>query len=115
MTEPAGPPWCPRCLREGGEAARCPACGLPQLGADAARLRVVGRRLSDIAEQQRILGEEANSLRSEQWRLLQALSGQGGWAAPRSGREWRPEMVRGVLLWLGSGLGGPGAPVFGGG
>jgi hypothetical protein len=104
MTEPAGPPWCPRCLREVGEAARCPACGLPQLGADAARLRVVVRRLSDIAEQQRALGEEANSLRSEQWRLLQALSAQGGWAVPRAGREWRPEMVRGVLLWLGSAL-----------
>jgi hypothetical protein len=104
MTEPAAPPWCPRCLREVGEAARCPACGLPQLGADAARLRVVVRRLSDIAEQQRALGEEANSLRSEQWRLLQALSAQGGWAAPRSGREWRPEMVRGALLWLGSAL-----------
>jgi hypothetical protein len=104
MTEPAAPPWCPRCLREVGEAARCPACGLPQLGADAARLRVVVRRLSDIAEQQRALGEEANSLRSEQWRLLQALSAQGGWAAPRAGREWRPEMVRGVLLWVGSAL-----------
>jgi len=107
MTEPAGPPWCPRCLREVGEAARCPACGLPQLGADAARLRVVVRRLSDIAEQQRALGEEANSLRSEQWRLLQVLT-QGaraqGWAAPRAGREWRPEMVRGVLLWVGSAL-----------
>jgi hypothetical protein len=90
-----------------GEAARCPSCGLPQLGADAARLRVVVRRLSDIAEQQRALGEEANSLRWEQGRLLQVLAvqgagTQGGWARPRAGREWRPEMVRGVLLWLGS-------------
>jgi hypothetical protein len=83
MTEPAGPPWCPRCLREVGEAARCPACGLPQLGADAARLRVVVRRLSDIAEQQRALGEEANSLRSEQWRLLQVLTQVPGLRAGR--------------------------------
>ena len=66
MTEPAGPPWCPRCLREVGEAARCPACGLPQLGADAARLRVVVRRLSDIAEQQRALSAVA-SVRWERW------------------------------------------------
>jgi hypothetical protein len=89
-----------------GEAARCPSCGLPQLGADAARLRVVVRRLSDIAEQQRALGEEASALRWEQGRLVQALTqgagAKGGWAAPRAGREWRPEMVRGVLLWVGS-------------
>jgi hypothetical protein len=109
-TQAAGPQWCPRCLRGVGEAARCPSCGLPQLGADAARLRVVVRRLSDIAEQQRALGEETSSLRWEQGRLLQALAAQGAWAAqggrtaPRAGREWRPEMVRGVLLWLGSAL-----------
>ena len=100
-TQAAGPQWCPRCLRGVGEAARCPSCGLPQLGADAARLRIVVRRLSDIAEQQRALGDEASSLRSEQGRLLQALSAQGAWAAqggrtaPHAGREWRPEMVRG--------------------
>lgn len=107
MTEPGdGPLWCPGCLGGVGEAARCPSCGLPQAGADAARLRVVARRLSDIAEQQRALGEEANSLRWEQGRLLQALAQdagtQGGWARPRAGREWRPEIVREVLLWLGS-------------
>jgi len=109
MTEQAdGQLWCPRCLRGVGEAARCPSCGLPQLGADAARLRVVARRLSDIAEQQRVLSEEANTLRWEQGRLVQALAQgagtQGGWAAPRAGHEWRPETVRGVLLWLGSAL-----------
>jgi hypothetical protein len=69
---------------------------------------VVARRLSDIAEQQRMLSEEANTLRWEQGRLVQALAQgagtQGGWAAPRAGHEWRPETVRGVLLWLGSAL-----------
>jgi len=94
--------WCPRCLRPVGDAARCPSCGLPQLGADAARLRVVVHRLYEVAEQQRALAGEAASLRLEQTRLLQVLAPEPAWAAPRSPREWRPEVVRGVLLWLGA-------------
>ncbi len=96
--------WCPRCLRTVGGSPRCPSCGLPQLGADAARLRVVVRRLHDVAGQQEALAAEAASLRLEQRRLLQALasSGTARAAAPRPPREWRPEVVRGVLLWLGS-------------
>src|SRR4029450_10031230 len=90
LTEPRdGPLWCPGCLGGVGEAARSPSCGLPQLGADTARLRVVVRRLLDIAEQQRALGEEANSLRWEQGRLRQAVGAQGagtprGWEAAAS-------------------------------
>ena len=49
---PAAVLWCPRCLRPVGEAARCPACGLRQRGADAAHLRVVVHRLYEIGETQ---------------------------------------------------------------
>src|SRR6266511_840393 len=72
--------WCPRCMRPTGEAARCPSCGLAQLGADADRLRVVVWRLHEIGERQRALEEEAAPLRLEQVRLLQVL---GDWYALR--------------------------------
>jgi len=113
---PAAVLWCPRCLRPVGEAAHCPACGLRQHGADAARLRVVVHRLYEIGETQRALAAEHASLRLEQGRLLQSLAPQGvapdGLAslgrAPRDAagpaREWRPGMVRGVLLGLGAAL-----------
>jgi hypothetical protein len=104
--------WCPRCLGAVGEAARCPACGLRQQGADAARLRVVVHRLYELGEAQRALAAEAASLRAEQARLLASLDpraaaeGAAGWPAPpvagRAAREWRPSMVRGVLLGLGA-------------
>src|SRR6266542_3222495 len=94
--------WCPRCMRPTGEAARCPSCGLAQLGADADRLRVVVWRLHEIGERQRALEEEAAPLRLEQVRLLQVL-GRDSARRPRGARaQWRPEVVRGVLLWLGS-------------
>jgi hypothetical protein len=95
-------PWCPRCLRRTGESAHCPSCGLPQLGADAARLRVVVHRLYEIGQQERALAAEAASLRLEQNRLLQELARQSAPRFPGPSREWRPELVRGVLLWLGS-------------
>ncbi|HEX8135383.1 MAG TPA: hypothetical protein VF880_18375, partial [Actinomycetes bacterium] len=106
--------WCPRCLGAVGEAASCPACGLRQQGADAARLRVVVHRLYEVGEAQRALAAEATSLRVEQARLLESLDpraaaaggGAAGWparpAAGRAAREWRPGMVRGVLLGLGA-------------
>jgi len=93
--------WCPGCLRTVGEADRCPSCGLRQTGADAARLRVVVYRLYEIGEQQRALAGEADALRLEQGRLLGALGHAAAPAAARR-REWRPEMVRGVLLGLGA-------------
>src|SRR6266568_4934058 len=94
--------WCPRCMRPTGEAARCPSCGLAQLGADADRLRVVVWRLHEIGERQRALEEEAAPLRLEQVRLLQVL-GRDSARRPRGARvQWRPEVVRDVLLWLGS-------------
>ena len=55
---PAAVLWCPRCLRPVGEAAHCPACGLRQHGADAARLRVVVHRLYEIGETQSSLAAE---------------------------------------------------------
>jgi hypothetical protein len=113
---PAAVLWCPRCLRPVGEAASCPACGLWQHGADAARLRVVVYRLYEIGEAQQALAAEAASLRLEQGRLLQSLAPQAvgpdglasRWRVPRdaagAAREWRPGMVRGVLLGLGAAL-----------
>ena len=70
---PAAVLWCPRCLRPVGEAAHCPACGLRQHGADAARLRVVVHRLYEIGETQSALAAETASLRRERSRLLQSL------------------------------------------
>jgi hypothetical protein len=103
---PAAVLWCPRCLRPVGEAAHCPACGLRQHGADAARLRVVVHRLYEVGEAQRALAAETASLRLEQGRLLQSLAPQvvapEGLASQGPVREWRPGMVRGVLLGLGA-------------
>jgi hypothetical protein len=113
---PAAVLWCPRCLRPVGEAARCPACGLRQHGADAAHLRVVVHRFYEIGETQNALAAETASLRREQSRLLASLDPQmavpesaGSWvvgprAASAATREWRPGVVRGVLLGLGAAL-----------
>ena len=108
---PAAVLWCPRCLHPVGEAAHCPACGLRQHGADAARLRVVVHRLYEIGEAQRALAAETATLRLEQGRLLQSLAPEGLASqelAPRPAaaatREWRPGVVRGVLLGLGAAL-----------
>jgi hypothetical protein len=99
--------WCPGCLRPDGGAARCPGCGLRQHGADAARLRVVVHRLHELGEAQRTLAAETAALRLEQGRLLRALAPPGPTPQPavrpgRAAREWRPDLVRGVLLGLGA-------------
>ncbi|HZD37803.1 MAG TPA: hypothetical protein VE664_04110, partial [Actinomycetes bacterium] len=107
-------PWCPRCLARPGEVERCPSCGLWLLGPEAERLRVVVWRLHEIRGRQEMLEAEAAPLRLEQVRLLQVLGrpgrargapdrgGDGAGHADDARREWRPELVRGVLLWLGS-------------
>jgi hypothetical protein len=94
-----------------GDAAACPGCALPQLGPDVARLRVVVHRLYQLGEEQRTLAAESGSLERERHRLLGSVA---GWAAPagaepppeagarRPPGEWRPAVVRGVLLGLGS-------------
>jgi hypothetical protein len=92
-------PWCPGCLRQAGQAARCPACGLRQHGAAAGRLRVVVRRLYDLGRAQRELATEAAALEAERHRLLAELAAP---AAARASREWRPDVVRGLLLGLGA-------------
>jgi hypothetical protein len=94
--------WCPRCLHPAGTAAACPRCGLRQHGADAARLRVVVHRLYEVAAQRQVLEAEATTLGSEQARLLEALGGPPPEARPRPRTEWRPGVVRGLLLGLGS-------------
>jgi hypothetical protein len=101
---PAAVLWCPRCLRPVGEAARCPACGLRQRGADAAHLRVVVHRLYEIGETQSALAAETASLRREQSRLLASLDAQMAAPTAAATREWRPGVVRGVLLGLGAAL-----------
>jgi hypothetical protein len=94
-------PWCPRCLRVVGDAAACPGCGLPQLGSAVARLRVVVRRLHDLGEQRRALEAEAAALEPERRRLLEEVAGVPS-AGSGSRPEWRPAVVRGLLLGLGS-------------
>jgi hypothetical protein len=94
-------PWCPRCLRAVGDAAACPGCGLPQLGPAVARLRVVVRRLYDLGEQRRALEAEAATLEPERRRLLEEVVGAPS-AGSGSRPEWRPAVVRGLLLGLGS-------------
>ena len=98
---------CPRCGRAVVDPERCASCGLPLTGQDVDRLRVVVGRLLAITGQQRALGAEAATLRQEQAVLLKVL---GGRVAPAPGRrptqaaESRPEVVRDILLWLGSAL-----------
>jgi len=115
--------WCPRCLGPVGQAAQCPACGLRQHGADAARLRVVVHRLYEIGETQSSLAAETALLRREQNRLLQSLDPQvvpgdlgsqvfGPPAVAAATREWRPGVVRGVLLGLGAALVAVAALIF---
>jgi len=77
-----------------------------QTGDGAVRLRMVVARLDAIARDQQALVAEAMGLRREQSELLRSLAGRAG-AAPsprRPAPESRPEMVRDVLLWLGSAL-----------
>jgi hypothetical protein len=94
--------WCPRCLQPVGQAATCPRCGLPQPGADAARLREVVYRLYQVEERRRALAAEADALGRERHRLLQALDPAPAVAPAPARPEWRPAVVRGVLLGVGS-------------
>lgn len=94
--------WCPRCLRPVGDAATCPGCALPQHGPDVARLRVVVHRLYQLGERQRALAAESGALERERDRLLETVAGGSAAAVSRPPGEWRPAVVRGVLLGLGS-------------
>ena len=103
-----GPPvdtlTCPRCRRAARGGDRCPSCGLAQTGEHADRLRAVVGRLDAIGREQHALAAEATALRGEQAELLRALAGPLPAASERPGPESRPEVVRDVLLWLGSAL-----------
>ncbi len=113
---------CPRCGRpvdadQSGPGGRsrehCPSCGLPQTGEQVSRLRAIVARLDTITRAQYALNAEATVLRAEQVSLLQALT--AGESAPRRRRpapESRPEVVRDVLLWLGSALVAVAALIF---
>lgn len=82
----------------------CASCGLPLTGPAIDRLRQVVGRLVAIGRQQQALGAEAAALRQEQAQLLRAMGGQTFTARAPGPPESRPEMVRDVLLWLGSAL-----------
>ena len=113
---------CPRCRRPvdvdrsgpgGRTREHCPSCGLVQTGEQVGRLRDIVARLETIARAQYALTAEATALRAEQGQLLRALDGTA--FAPdrrRPAPESRPEVVRDVLLWLGSALVAVAALIF---
>ncbi len=88
-------------------------CGLVLTGERIPRLRAIIRRLDAIGREQLALQQEAIALRHEHVDLLRAVEAEGsgrrvrpGPATPARSRppESRPEVVRDVLLWLGSTL-----------
>ena len=102
---------CPRCRRP-VDAERCASCGLVQTGEQVGRLRVIVDRLDTIARAQYALTAEATALRAEQGQLLRALGSTSGPERRRPAPESRPEVVRDVLLWLGSALVAVAALIF---
>ena len=102
--------WCPSCLAMVGDAPACPSCGLHQVGADAARLRVVVARLHQATVERDALEGELGQLRFERAALFGTLQGRQNPLSPAAaGRpeaiprgDWRPEHIRDALLWLGS-------------
>ncbi len=120
MAEDLGNPppqelWCPSCLAMVGDAPECPSCGLQQVGADAARLRVIVARLHEATVARDELEQELEQLRYERSALFGMLRGRhdtlslAATGRPEAGRpeviprgDWRPEHIRDALLWLGS-------------
>ena len=102
---------CPRCRRP-VDAERCPSCGLVQTGEQVGRLRAVVARLDTIARAQYALTAEATALRAEQASLLRTLETGPVPERRRPAPESRPEVVRDVLLWLGSALVAVAALIF---
>lgn len=111
--------WCPSCVTTVGDAPTCPNCGLPQLGATPARLRVIAARVHEAETERSALAIELQRLHDEQAGLLHSLRGPAGrdralagtprgtgrdWEQLNASGDWRPERVRDVLLWLGSAL-----------
>lgn len=108
--------WCPVCLTRVGDQVRCPRCGLPQVGPDPARLRVIVAHRQELSEHQAALTTELAALDEERGRLLASVRG-APWPGPPGPAptpagpvpaptfaDWRPERVRDVLLWLGAAL-----------
>lgn len=86
-----------------------------QTGEQVGRLREIVARLDTIARAQYALNAEATALRAEYAALLQAVESAPGAARARGARpapESRPEVVRDVLLWLGSALVAVAALIF---
>ena len=89
----------------------CGRCGLDQEGDAVGRLRLVVHRLSEIDASAAALGRERSMLLIEREQLLAAVGGIHGdeIAAPERpdtprGPEWRADVVRDVLLWVGGAL-----------
>src|SRR5687768_3737314 len=112
MGTPVDTLTCPRCRRPVAGGDSCPSCGLPQRGEHADRLRQVVARLDAIGRDQHALQAEATALRQEQLQLLRALMGPVPVARRRPAPESRPEVVRDLLLWLGSALVAVAALIF---
>jgi hypothetical protein len=102
---------CPRCRRQ-VDAATCPSCGLSQTGDQIGRLRAIIARLDTISRAQYALTAESAALRAEYAELLQGLGAGAPAPARRPAPESRPEVVRDVLLWLGSTLVAVAALIF---
>lgn len=113
--------WCPRCQATGiPPTGPCPSCGLPQDASDVERLRAITWELFDLDEQLRELATRRRLLGSEQAALATAL--RASVATPRShvpsaprpntGAEWRTDVVRNLLLWVGGVLLAAAALIF---
>lgn len=83
-----------------------------QTGEQVGRLRAIVDRLDTIARAQYALTAEAAALRTEQAELLRALGAGAPAQRRRPAPESRPEVVRDVLLWLGSALVAVAALIF---
>lgn len=90
---------CPYCGDAAVDADVCRGCGLVQRGPEVVRLREIEGLLHELGQQQMSLFAERQQLlglvRWEQPRRLSAHAGV---------REWKPEHIRNVLLWLGAAL-----------
>lgn len=83
-----------------------------QTGEQVSRLRAIVDRLDTITRAQYALNAEATALRAEQVALLRALETGAAPERRRPAPESRPEVVRDVLLWLGSALVAVAALIF---
>ncbi len=88
--------WCPSCVTTVGDAPTCPNCGLPQLGATPARLRVIAARIHEVQTDHARLLDELNELHAEQAVLLDNLRDPDAGALTRAAGAVRDGINDGV-------------------